>query len=246
VSFPRCKRGASRFGGSTPSVRTLGMKLWRQSASLAPRRSGFDSRRLHSSLRSVNGKHTPFVRPRCGFDSCRRLLRGRSSEGRAPERHSEEARSIRVVRSIGPWCKRQHGELQPRRSGFEAWRACCATDRRGPKRLGYLVRAAAHVRRCGSSPRPDRTSRPRRTFCCGPERFRLSTPNRQVAGSSPARSTRAPVAQLGRAVRSVLPRPQQMFLTKPAAGRSGAVIGKSARLRPGGRRVRVTPGASAP
>ena len=26
-----------------------------------------------SGLRSVNGKHTPFVRMRCGFDSCRRL-----------------------------------------------------------------------------------------------------------------------------------------------------------------------------
>jgi hypothetical protein len=41
--------------------------------SFAPRRSGFDSRHLHSGLRSVNGKHAPFVRPRCGFDSCRRL-----------------------------------------------------------------------------------------------------------------------------------------------------------------------------
>ena len=27
--------------------KTQGMKLWRQSASFAPRRSGFDSRRLH-------------------------------------------------------------------------------------------------------------------------------------------------------------------------------------------------------
>ena len=34
---------------------------------------GFDSHRLHPGLRSVNGKHAPFVRPRCGFDSCRRL-----------------------------------------------------------------------------------------------------------------------------------------------------------------------------
>ena len=33
----------------------------------------FDSDHLHC-LRSVNGKHAPFVRPRCGFDSCRRLL----------------------------------------------------------------------------------------------------------------------------------------------------------------------------
>ena len=79
-------------------------------------------------LRSVNGKHAPFVRPRCGFDSCRRLScvppRGRSSDGRAPERHSGEARSIRVVRFTGLWCKREHDELQPRRSGFETWQAC--------------------------------------------------------------------------------------------------------------------------
>ena len=54
--------------------RLLGMKLCWRSTSLAPRRGGFDSRRLHSRLRSVNGKHAPFVRPRCGFDSCRRLL----------------------------------------------------------------------------------------------------------------------------------------------------------------------------
>ena len=53
---------------------SLGMKLWWQSASLATRRSGFDSHRLHQRLRSVNGKHAPFVRPRCGFNSCRRLL----------------------------------------------------------------------------------------------------------------------------------------------------------------------------
>ena len=36
---------------------------------------GFDSHRLHPGLRSVNGKHAPFVRPRCGFNSCRRLSR---------------------------------------------------------------------------------------------------------------------------------------------------------------------------
>ena len=104
-----------------------------------------------SRLRSVNGKHTPFVRPGCGFESCRRLSRtpvaqrtelrpattevagsnpagrtrcGRSSAGRAPERHSGEARSIRAVRFEGPWCNRKHGELQPRWSGFESWRVC--------------------------------------------------------------------------------------------------------------------------
>lgn len=67
-------------------------------------RCRFDSDRLHLRLRSVSGKHAPFVRPRCGFESCRRLLhsRGRSSDGRAPERHSGEARSIRAVRSRRP------------------------------------------------------------------------------------------------------------------------------------------------
>jgi hypothetical protein len=121
-------RGCEPRGtGSNPvgHPSTLGMWLWWQSASLATRRSGFDSRRLHHCLRSVNGKHAPFVRPRCGFDSCRRLLRGRSSAGRARDCHSREARSIRVVRFVGLWCNRQHGELQPRRSGFESWRACC-------------------------------------------------------------------------------------------------------------------------
>jgi hypothetical protein len=57
---------------------------------------------IHARLRSVNGKHAPFVRPRCGFDSCRRLLL-----------HAQ-------ARGVGG----QHGELQPRRPGFEPWRAC--------------------------------------------------------------------------------------------------------------------------
>ena len=58
---------------ATPS----GTKLWWQSASLATRKCGFDSHRLHQRLRSVNGKHAPFVRPRCGFNSCRRLFETR-------------------------------------------------------------------------------------------------------------------------------------------------------------------------
>jgi hypothetical protein len=40
---------------------------------------GFDSHRLHPGLRSVNGKHAPFVRPRWGFNSSRRLSNARSS-----------------------------------------------------------------------------------------------------------------------------------------------------------------------
>jgi hypothetical protein len=100
--------------GSTPAVSTPRERQGSRFAAL-----------FLSSLRSVNGKHAPFVRTKCGFDSCRRLLqtpvaqrteccpataavagstpagrtpRGRSSAGRAPERHSGEARSIRAVR----------------------------------------------------------------------------------------------------------------------------------------------------
>ena len=121
-------------------------------------------------LRSVNGKHAPFVRPRCGFDSCRRLsTNARSSVDRALPREGsgrwfdssracsadvaqrEEHRSAtpgRPVRSgssalEGLWCKRKHGELQPRWSGFDPWQACFFIDRRGPERLGYLGKAAS-------------------------------------------------------------------------------------------------------
>ena len=59
---------------------------------------GFDSRRLHPRLRSVNGKHTPFVRPGCGFESCRRLLR-RDDAPRGPE-------------SLGYLSTTEHGRLE--------------------------------------------------------------------------------------------------------------------------------------
>jgi hypothetical protein len=35
------------LGGGSPAAQTLGMRFFRKNASLAPRRSGFDSRRLH-------------------------------------------------------------------------------------------------------------------------------------------------------------------------------------------------------
>jgi hypothetical protein len=169
------------------------MKLNRESASLAPRRIGFESRHLHLCLRlrSVSGKHAPVVRPRCGFESCRRLLptpvaqwtercpataaaagstpagrtrtssRGRSSDGRAPGFHPGEARSIRVVRS-----------------------------HEGP-RCNPARMASPELAVPGANPgRPVHPS-----CCCGPERIRLSTTNRQDAGSNPARSIGAPVAQ---------------------------------------------------
>jgi hypothetical protein len=128
-------------------------------------------------LRSVNGKHTPFVRPRCGFDSCRRLLCGRSSAGRESQACGVSG-STASSNLVGPGST----------PGGPA-----VHDRRGPERLGYLVRActfgAVAVRlRIPTAPH-DRDI----TRCCGPERFRLSTPNRQA--------------------RSVVSRPQQIFFT---------------------------------
>ena len=79
ASSAGCNPVASCCGGSTPSVRTSWgcSSIW-TSASLATRKMPVRLRPsplTHSGLRSVNGKHAPFVRPRCGFDSCRRLLR---------------------------------------------------------------------------------------------------------------------------------------------------------------------------
>ena len=56
-------------GARSAAAQTTGMRFFWKNASLAPRRSGFDTRRLHSRcasrricLRSVNGEHAPFVR----------------------------------------------------------------------------------------------------------------------------------------------------------------------------------------
>ena len=70
-------------------------------------------------------------------------------------------------------------------------------DRRGPKRSGYLVKAgrrALDPRRSSAATRPHPTTATHDS-AAGRRRCRLSTPHRQVAGSSPARSIRAPVAQ---------------------------------------------------
>jgi hypothetical protein len=175
-----------------------------------------------SRLRSVNGKHAPFVRPRCGFDSCRRLLTlvaqwtercsataedaGSIPAGRADRADVAQSEEHRVASPERPvrtgssafansWCKRKHGELQPRRSGFESWRVCL--EARVAGRSGSIIwegvccfgsLAAVQVRA-----RPHATTATPR--CCGPATLPLSTPDRQVAGSNPARSIRAPVAQ---------------------------------------------------
>jgi hypothetical protein len=105
---------------------------------------------------------------------------------REEHRASTPERPVRAGSSAleGPWCKREHGELQPRWSGFDPWRACFE-DRRGPERSGYLGIA---VRLRTRSAR----ARPRRMSCCGPERFRLSgrgfesRPEHSGSGSSVA------------------------------------------------------------
>ena len=179
-----------------------------------------------SRLRSVNGKHAPFVRPRCGFDSCRRLLpapvaqrrercsataeaAGSTPAGRTTSadvaqwgehRASNPERPVRAGSSAleGPWCKREHGELQPRRSGFESWRACLErSSRAGAARLS-MGRAALGP--CGSTPhiRPQLT-----TATC------VSAAGRNGSGYRsrvriPSGALRAPVAQwVERPVRAV-------------------------------------------
>jgi hypothetical protein len=173
-------------------------------------RCRFDSDRLHLCLRSVNGKHAPFVRPRCGFDSCRRLLHtpvaqrtercpataeaagcraekepsasprraarnkigrrrcsriqpgvplgGRSSDGRAPGRHSGEARSIRVVRFTGPWCNGSTTNSNLVGPGSRpGGPAATRSSRAGAARLS-MGRAALRAVRFDSASRPHFTT----------------------------------------------------------------------------------------
>jgi hypothetical protein len=195
----------------------------------------------------------------------------------------EEHRSAtpeRPVRSgssalVGLWCKRKHGELQPRRSGFDSWQACFSMFVAG--RSGSVISLGMRgFRACGSTPalRPHSTTAtfPFDKTCCGPERIRLSPPKRQVAGSSPARSASCSGSSVGRAVpdcttttaaaqrieerragpASVESRRQRKetpsndaHVTTAAqgvAGRTGAVIGESARTTSGRSRVRFSPG----
>ena len=87
-----------------------------QSSPLAPGRSRVRLRRLHeSSLRSVNGKHAPFVRPRCGFDSCRRLS-------------PRQARGV-----IGSTASSNLARPGSNPGGL------APTTHRGPERIGYLL-----------------------------------------------------------------------------------------------------------
>ena len=201
------------------------MKLIGQSTSLAPRRMwvrlrpspprasvvstastrplygrGAGSTPAGGSFRTPVAQWTercPATAEDAGSTPAGRTRRGRSSDGRAPERHSGEARSIRVVR-FAQAC----GVTEARRAPTSLVRVRIlaglpADDRRGPERLGYLMaRAAVRVARAVRRPRRPTAPHDRDVLpCCGPDGVRLSTPNRQVAGSNPARAYHAPVAQ---------------------------------------------------
>jgi hypothetical protein len=212
--------------------------------SLAPRRSGFDSRRLHCTPLWCQGQHAPFVRLKRRFDSCRRLLhtlvaqrmsaalrgrrtlvriqpgvsRGRSSCGRAPERHSGETRSSRVVRFT-----QARGVTGARRAPTSSVRVRFL--------VGLLSRAGvvglSSVKRRGSTPRADCAPRPRRTtLLLRAEAVRLSPTTRQVAGSSPARGFTCPGSSDGRAVNCRL-HAMTAAARIPFAGRRGAVLGRA-------------------
>ena len=149
-------------------------------------RCRFDSDRLHLRLRSVNGKHAPFVRPRCGFDSCRRLLPTPVAQRR--ERCSATAEAAgstpagRTTSADVAQTEEHRGATpgRPVRSGSSASKACGVTAASraptSPVRVRILVgllhssrssragaarlsgESGARRRRCGSTPLPDRNS----------------------------------------------------------------------------------------
>jgi hypothetical protein len=196
-------------------------------------RCRFDSDRLHLRLRSVNGKHAPFVRPRCGFDSCRRLLRtpvaqrrercpataevagsspagrttrGRSSEGRAPGRHLGEARSIRVVRFTGPWCNGSTASSNLVSPGSRPGGPAPTTRSSRAGAVGLSGESGCTlVRRCGSTPRP--TAAHDRDVSSAAGRsgsdYRLLIDRSRVR--VPPGAFRAPVAQLAEQFRAAQP-----------------------------------------
>src|SRR6266853_1548583 len=121
-----------------------------------------------------------------------RIARGRCFNGRAPGRQPGGARSIRAVRFafsqacgvtesiassnlVGPGSSPGGPAfLHARPSRAEAARLS-----RGRRPQGLRFESAS---------RPHPTTATKHRFCCGPKQVRLSTPNRQVAGSNPARS----------------------------------------------------------
>ena len=113
-----------------PSALAPGTSLNRTSTSLATRSMWVRVPPSPSSsgLRSVNGKHAPFVRPKSGFDSCRRLLtlvaqrvRALPCEGRGRWFDPSRAYCADVAQKE----ERQSATLErPVRSGLSASQTC--------------------------------------------------------------------------------------------------------------------------
>jgi hypothetical protein len=151
-----------------------------------------------------------------------------------PEEHrvASPGRPVRSGPSAcveGLWCNRQHGELQPRWSGFEPWQACFSSSSR-----------ADVVRFSGKGGNPaERARLPHRTATCGSglhattattpllraDSVRLSTSHRQVAGSNPARSSPCSGSSADRAVPGRTHTTAAVHSPTPAAGRIGTGLG---------------------
>lgn len=199
-------------------------------------------------LRSVNGKHAPVVRPRCGFDSCRRLLhtpvaqrrercpataeaagsgpagrttRGRSSEGRAPGRHLGEARSIRVVRFTGPWCNGSttSSNLVGPGSTPGGPAATTRSSRAEAARLSLWKNGLRAVRFRRRAPTAPHDRDARPAAGRHSSGYRLLIDRSRVR--VPPGASHAPVAQLAEQFRAVQPRPQQSSYAS-TAGRRGS------------------------
>jgi hypothetical protein len=169
VSSAACKADASRCGGSTPPVRTRPGDVAQSEERLACNEGGVGSTPTVSTSvpASVvfNGKHAPVVRPRCGFDSCRRLLRTLVAQWKsaalrrqrtlvrfqpgvllADVAQKEERRSATPERPVrpgpsacaDPWCNGSTMSSNLAGPGSNPGGFAITKDRRGPKRSGYL------------------------------------------------------------------------------------------------------------
>ena len=120
-------------------------------------------------------------------------------------------------------------------------------DRRGPTRSGYLVKAETPPSGLASRPYGNVRIGPHPTTATTPllraDTVRLSTPNRQVAGSSPARSSPCSGSSVGRAVPGRTHTTAAASINVTGCGPERNGYRESARREPGGRRVRVPPGA---
>jgi hypothetical protein len=176
-----------------------------QAVTLSPRLWWFDSARPHSSRGcSSTGRAPRLQRGRCRFDSDRLHSTPASVVSTA---------STRPLYGRGAGSTPAGGSLTP----VAQWRACF-TD-------SWCNRSMASSNLAGPGANPGEPAGP----CCGPETLPLSTPNRQDAGSNPARSipcSGSSVAeQFGRRTTTAAHRP-------PRAGEDRLPPEREGRFRP--------------